>query len=110
MDRRVSAVVGSARQATKWARLLTEKLEAQRWLSEEQKAALAAHLNDIKFACGRIARRIEALLRVDPDAPEQWLDALVQLQVELQHAKHHIDEAVPLLDAVSEQVPVEDEE
>ncbi len=110
MADRLASAARSARQATKWARLLLEKLQAQRWLTDEQRAALAAHLNDIKLSCGRIARQIEGLLRVDPDAPEQWLDALVELQIELEHAMRHMAEAIPLLDEVSDQVPVEDDE
>ena len=99
-----------ARRLTKWYRLLMEKLTSFSYIDEGQRDAVSVHLNDLWLASGRLRRLIERVLRVDPEDAEEMLDVLTELQVEAEHARHHINELLPVLEAVIDVLPVEDDE
>lgn len=96
--------------AAEWAIELRGHLAAAAPIDEDTAAGVGVHLADLREAAGRLYRMIKRIVEIPAEDAERIEDLLIELQIEAEHARYHINEVLPVLEAVIEALPVEDDE
>ena len=96
--------------AVEWSEALRHYLMRAADIDEDTAAAAGVHLADLREAAGHLYRWIRRLVNEPPSDPEKLFDTLIELGIEAEHARYHINELLPVLEAVIDALPVEDDE